>query len=119
MTTTKAPLVLNRQGRRRLAKRKALPCVSRVGGRTNAAIKYAINSGQLGAGRIHTITSPVGSTTATTTYTYDADGHWASRSIDGSTESYSYTNTQLTNATNPLGSFTYNYDSASAIISNV
>ncbi len=80
---------------------------------------YPLNGGQLGAGRIHTITQPVGGTTATIEYTYDADMRVASRSIDGSTESYNYSNGELVGVSNPLGAFTYGYDSASARLSNV
>src|SRR5580693_533027 len=99
MTATKAPLILNREGRRRLAKRKALQRVWPVGGRTSAAIKYPINGAQLGGGKLESIVAPVGTTSETTTYAYDADGRPVTQAIDGTAESYGYSNAELTSVT--------------------
>ena len=71
--------------------------------------------GQTGGGRLKTVTQPVGATTANITYSYDNDGRIASRSIDGSTESYGFTNAELTNVNNPLGGFNYTYDNAARL----
>src|ERR1035441_6172649 len=119
MTATKAPLILNREGRRRLAKRKALQSVWRVGGRTSAAIKYPINGAQLGGGKLQSVSVPVGTTSAPISYTYDADSRPTTQSIGGVAESYGYSNDELTNVSNPLGSFGYTYDPASARLTNV
>jgi RHS repeat-associated protein len=52
-------------------------------------------------------------------YAYDADGRVTSRSIDGSAESYGYSNAQLTNVTNPLGSFGYTYSPSTGQLTQV
>jgi RHS repeat-associated protein len=52
----------------------------------------------------------VGTTSANITYIYDNDGRTTKRSIDSNSENYGYTNDELVNVTNPLGSFGYTYD---------
>jgi RHS repeat-associated protein len=119
MTATKTHPILNRAGRRRHAKRKAPQGLWPVGGRRCAAIKYPINGAQLGGGKLESVGAPVGTTSETTTYAYDADGRPVTQAIDGTAESYGYSSAELTNVTNPLGSFAYTYDSASARLTNV
>ena len=79
---------------------------------------YAI--GSTGGGQVYTVYSPVGSSgSASVTFTYDPDSRVTGRNINGTSETYNYTNAELTGVTNPLGSFTYNYDSSSARLASV
>ena len=66
--------------------------------------------GSTGGGHVQTVNSPVGTTSANITYIYDNDGRTTKRSIDSNSENYGYTNDELVNVTNPLGSFGYTYD---------
>ncbi len=75
--------------------------------------------GSVGGGHVETVVSPVGSTTANITYTYDADGRTSNRAIDSNSESYGYTNDELVNVTNPLGSFGYTYDSTTSNLTQI
>jgi len=75
--------------------------------------------GSLGGGHVETVNSPVGTSTANITYTYDGDGRTTRRSIDSNSESYTYTNDELTNVTNPLGSFGYTYDSTTSNLTQI
>jgi len=75
--------------------------------------------GQQGGNQIQEISQPVGTSTANITYGYDNDGRVVNRSIDGVSENYSFNNAELTNVSNPLGSFNYTYDSSSARLTNV
>ncbi len=68
--------------------------------------------GSIGGGKVASVSQPVGTTRANIAYSYDVDGRVINQSIDSNSESYTYTNAQLTNVNNPLGGFTYGYDSA-------
>jgi len=81
---------------------------------------WPITPGILGAGRLRTVSSPVGGASANITYAYDADGRTINQAIDGVSENYNYNGSaQLANVTNSLGAFGYNYDSASARLTQV
>jgi YD repeat-containing protein len=73
----------------------------------------------LGGNHVQSISQPVGTTTANLTYSYDADGRVTNRSIDGTAETYGFSNAELTNVTNPLGSFAYSYDPSSARLTQI
>lgn len=75
--------------------------------------------GSTGGGKLQSINQPIGNTTANIVYVYDNDGRVTSRSIDGVAETYGFSNGQLLNVTNPLGSFGYTYDPSSARLTNV
>ena len=75
--------------------------------------------GTVGGNLLKTVVSPVGGSTATISYTYDPDGRLGMRSIGGLSESYNYSNLELTNVTNSLGGFNYTYDPNSARLVNV
>jgi RHS repeat-associated protein len=77
-----------------------------------------IDFGEAGGGQLEKIIQPVGNTAATITYAYNNDGAVTLRSIDGVNETYGFTNDQLTNVTNSLGSFTYTYDQNSSHLVN-
>jgi len=75
--------------------------------------------GQTGGEKLQSVSQPIGTTTANIAYGYDSDGRITSKTIDGVGETYGFTNNQLTSVTNPLGSFVYQYDSASARLTQV
>jgi len=75
--------------------------------------------GSTGGGHVQTVVSPVGTTTANITYVYDNDGRTKSRSIDSNGESYTYSNDELVNVTNPLGSFGYTYDATTSNLTQI
>ncbi len=75
--------------------------------------------GSLGGNHIQSVSQPVGTTSANVMYSYDADGRVTNRSIDGTAETYSFSNTELTNVTNSLGSFAYSYDPASTRLTQI
>ena len=70
--------------------------------------------GQVGGGKLKSVTSPVGNTSATanTTYGYDGNGQAVIMAVDGVAETYQYDHQhgQLTSVTNPLGTFQHTYD---------
>ncbi len=74
---------------------------------------YSYNPvGQVGGGLLKSVASPVGQTTAFTTYAYDSDGRVVQRAIDGVPETYTYNSQgQLVEVTNPLGDPKLSYDS--------
>ena len=97
-----------------------VPSPTRVSKDYKSVTYYPINGGQLGGGQVQSITVPVGSATANISYTYDADGRVITRAIDGVQESYGFNGVgQLTQVQDPLGSFGYTYDPASARLTQV
>jgi RHS repeat-associated protein len=91
-------------------------------GTTNYAYNTITGSATTGAGRLHTVTVPISSTTAIIAYTYDELGRVTNRTIDGSSNSVSTTFDALgrvTGVTNPLGAFTYAYVDQTSRLSGV
>ena len=64
---------------------------------------------------MQTVSSPTGESTAKIIYSYDNDGRIVSWSVDGVTEKHEFNlgTGELAKVTNPLGTFSYMYDSAS------
>jgi RHS repeat-associated protein len=79
---------------------------------------YPFASGQLGAGRLSSV--GVAYTGVQISYLYDMDGRIVGRGVNGTLESYTYdTNARLTQVSNPLGNFGYQYNPSTANLSEI
>jgi RHS repeat-associated protein len=76
---------------------------------------YSVTNGQLGAGRLASVTGPLSNSTVT--YYYDALGRMTNRAINGMAQKVKYDNLgRVTMVTNALGSFTNVYVRATGMI---